>query len=571
MPYIFKAEIGGIQEFIFSVKTKAAAKSLKGRSFLVDAACILTAKNILKLFSDTKEVYVGGGNIYLEIKDEQWNETIVSPLVRKIKQQLLDYQLILNWTALHFLSLDNFGDCINLVNRDLSLKKLKPAEEFDNFFMAFKHDKTGEDAFVAFAKSYSGNSSYKLKEASENAVIVNDAGITLGHFCLEFVKTNERLLIPLPVWNMDLYKMNNSLIKDLATEDDSIEEDDISRANIIGFNYLAGFAKRRTGTQKIAVLKLDIDNLGKVFQMIKDRRQSELLSKRVSTFFSKNIIEILNRKFSYTTPDTDENGDVRFDILTLEIENKKRDYRKYKLKQKSEDRFCDNIYPVFAGGDDCLFIGAWDAIVEFAIVLKKEFELFEALLRKEISVLKGPLTISAAVLIVDSHFPVTRFADQVDQALENAKTITHPRLTDAAGKPMKNNISIMGHVFSWDQFYELVKVKDILRSMILEYGESSAFLQRIIQSFDSSDISKWHFCNPPKPFNPAILWRFLYSFRDILDKPYFIKNFKAVFFNEKDGYHVKYINNNFLPEKKLSHTLPVAARLTEFLTKLKIS
>ena len=132
---------------------------------------------------------------------------------------------------------------------------------------------------------------------------------------------------------------------------------------------------------------------------------------------------------------------------------------------------------------------------------------------------------------------------------------------------MKNNISFMGHIFSWEEYNEIIAVKDQMLSMIEEYGEAAAFLQRIIYSFENIDNLKWHSCNPPKPFNPAIIWRFLYSFRDIRHKDYFNAFFYNSFFSETGGYHKKYVLNNFQPERNLSQVLPVAARWTEFLTR----
>jgi CRISPR-associated protein Csm1 len=530
MPYIIKAEISGIQEFIFGVKTKAAAKSLKGRSYLVDAACILISENIKGLFSSTKEIYVGGGNVYVEINDNQWSNEHFKPLVSKIKEQLLDYQLILNWTCSDFKNLDNFGECISKVNRKLNFNKLQAGEDNGNFFQAFTHNKVKEDAFATFAKSYSNNTSSSIKKvnSSTSVEVVSDNGITLGNYSLQFTKNTKRTLIPLPIWNLNLFNINKTVFDDINDTDDLIQAEDVSKSNpdIIGFNYLASFAKRRTGTKKIGVLKLDIDNLGTIFQQIKNREQSEFLSKNISSFFNDKLIEILNKPFFYKAIETDNKGDAVFSIDKFELNNKKNEIKKYKVTNKSDDKFCDNIYPVFAGGDDCLFIGAWDAIIEFASILKTEFDLLQSAIRKEITTLKGPITISAAILILDPHYPVVRFADLVDHSLEAAKAMTNKNIIDAAGEPVKNNINIMGHVFTWDQFYEMTKVKDVMRSMILEYAEPSAFLQRIIQAFDSTDISKWHFCNPPKPFNPAILWRFIYSFRDTLDKPFFEKYFK---------------------------------------------
>jgi hypothetical protein len=106
--------------------------------------------------------------------------------------------------------------------------------------------------------------------------------------------------------------------------------------------------------------------------------------------------------------------------------------------------------------------------------------------------------------------------------------------------------------------------------MITDEKESKAFLHRIINSFENSDTVYWHTCKPAKPFNPAILWRFLYSFRDVQNKDYFMKkDYNTLFFSRTEGYYKKYVWQQFSPGKELSQVMPVAARWTELLTRIK--
>ena len=107
-----------------------------------------------------------------------------------------------------------------------------------------------------------------------------------------------------------------------------------------------------------------------------------------------------------------------------------------------------------------------------------------------------------------------------------------------------------------------------MHKMISKEKESKAFLQRIINSFENKDTIYWHSCDPAKPFNPAILWRFLYSFRDVIKKSYFIeRRYNEIFFSRTDGYYKKYVWQQFSPGKELSQVMPVAARWTELLNR----
>jgi CRISPR-associated protein Csm1 len=243
----------------------------------------------------------------------------------------------------------------------------------------------------------------------------------------------------------------------------------------------------------------------------------------------------------------------------------------------SGSKLLDNLYVVFAGGDDCFIVGAWDAVVEFAVILQKKFSEYEQKIRVDLPILKAPITLSAAVILVDHHFPVVQFAERAEELLHQAKTFDPPSADlDASGKPMKNRINFLGRVFTWSEFAEVIKVKDNMVEMIKKHGEGRAFLQRIIDSFENEDTLRWQLNE--KPFDPALLWRFLYHFRDIRHKDYFTgkrdggDSFFQYFFGNaddvrRDGVYRKYLWDHFDSSKSKSQVLPVAARWTELLTR----
>ena len=70
--YLLKGDLSGIQDFIFNVSSKKAAKSLKSRSFYVQIVGDLALKFIESDITDLDDfscevLYNGGGNFYLNI------------------------------------------------------------------------------------------------------------------------------------------------------------------------------------------------------------------------------------------------------------------------------------------------------------------------------------------------------------------------------------------------------------------------------------------------------------------------------------------------------------------------
>lgn len=533
MSYIIKSEINGIQEFIFNIESKGAAKALKARSFAIDATCALIREIFKEVFPGTTEIFTGGGNVCLEISNESWDKNEFERKAKEIINHLAPYQMFASFSFNPFVKEDEakFGDFIKDLNDKLSKEKLRfGIHDFKKFEPRNKFVKSQDD-LAGLTKTYSASKSTTIINKAETEFIGKDY-FQLLNKKLIFTNDKSNPIIPLPVWKNEIkIKLGDKFFDDLKKN--NLEYKEPGEGDIISFEELAAFAKQRTATDNIGILKLDVDNLGKLFQQIKNRGENKFLSDRMKEFFREKVIGILNMNMP-----------------------------------ESNEKFLLNIYTVYAGGDDCFFIGAWDAIIEFAIELQKQFSIYEkSVIRKKLFQFSEPITISASIILVDSHFPVMRFAEIAEENLDEAKAKKQPEKKDASGKDMKNNISFMGHIFSWDEFHELIKVKNTMCEMIIKHGESKAFLQRIIHAFENSDTIYWHRCKPAKPFNPAILWRFLYSFRDIKMEDYFQKNFYNLFFSKPHGYYEKYVLNQFSIGKELSQIMPVAARWSELLTR----
>ncbi|MCC6840347.1 MAG: type III-A CRISPR-associated protein Cas10/Csm1 [Flavobacteriales bacterium] len=94
-----------------------------------------------------------------------------------------------------------------------------------------------------------------------------------------------------------------------------------------------------------------------------------------------------------------------------------------------------DIYVVFAGGDDMLLVGPWDRILRFAGVFRNAFhERFGAV----------GLTLSAGVAVVKPRHPIAAAVALADEALDRAKTEA------AIGAILpKDQIAAFGQVWKW--------------------------------------------------------------------------------------------------------------------------
>jgi len=443
-------------------------------------------------------------------------------------------------------------------------EKLTKYQHLKDLFDVFeKTDHKSQINFSNLAGTLSRSNSFNLSKTSIQPIfpelITNDSISLFGNLLtLHVGEQGEQIFPNIPIWNRQLLDRYRHIIeKNRANTDNEISD---PRPNtIVDFGYLADFAEDRTGTSKLGLLKLDIDNLGSLFQGIENKEENIFLSKQIEYFFKEELTKLLNGNFTYVERVSN--------VLKTEKyweNNRNKEIKYYQTTLKNEI-FRANIYVIFSGGDDCFLIGSWDAIIEFTIVLKKRFDKFEQnVIRKTLNKLKEPITFSAAILLVDHHFPVAKMADVAEERLHIAKmTNIISGKTDASGKPLKNKISFMENVFTWDEFYELSDMNLRMQEMIIKFGENKGFVQRIISTF-KTDSTYWK--KHKKPFDPAILWRFPYQFRDIVDKNYFQKYFYKYFFNESYGIYKTELKDAFI-DNRSSQKLPLAARWTEFLTR----
>ncbi|NTV08175.1 MAG: hypothetical protein HGA81_06175, partial [Chlorobium limicola] len=134
------------------------------------------------------------------------------------------------------------------------------------------------------------------------------------------------------------------------------------------------------------------------------------------------------------------------------------------------------------------------------------------------------LTLSASLLVVDEHYPVSRFAVLAEERLHEAKS----------GNIEKNSINVFGETLSWDEFREACDVRKCLfdlvdvtgvykvsRSVIFKVLHSCEGLselhdraQLLYKAESSSDMTYLSLLREKPPVGEK-MWRMSYMLRDI--------------------------------------------------------
>ncbi|MGL5548097.1 MAG: type III-A CRISPR-associated protein Cas10/Csm1, partial [Culicoidibacterales bacterium] len=174
-----------------------------------------------------------------------------------------------------------------------------------------------------------------------------------------------------------------------------------SNGETLSFEAVAATAK---GGNRLGVLKMDVDNLGFTFALGFTQEQQSI--SRITT---------MSRQFEWFFTS----------YINVICEN-----------VSEELDYDENIfYITYAGGDDLLVVGPWNAMLYLAQAIQREFSDF--------TYNHPQLTLSAGLAIMKPKQPIRIAAKEANAALTAAKLA-----------PNKNAISVLDAVFPWSAQYE---------------------------------------------------------------------------------------------------------------------
>jgi CRISPR-associated protein Csm1 len=557
---VITGDVSGIQNFIYKVSSPKAqsgmSQRLRGRSLYLNLLNDAIASKLVKDLglNQSNILFCGGGRF-----------NIISPNTEKAKLEISKFRdkinnlFIKKFNSELYLSLESkscsgndlkrFGEITAELNSKISEnKKHKFINQLDKVFeieKEVKHDKTcsvcGKETYndicveceshkrlgrnatnsafmiKCFLKSddnYKSNFNYDFYEKD----------LSIGYLFKNYRKTVDFIKnlndVDEKYEKIEVIRLNSTefLDKDIVESVNSLKED-LSNKISLSFNFLGNtiprhpettlyfehLAKISKGADKLGIVKMDVDNLGKIFttgfkhlgKETDDEKEIDeggtisrisTLSSQLDMFFSGFINEIAKeyRIFKDICPNCKEKVEKgEIEKITLNIQNddladsnsnsessdnssSKRDsftvYKEIGEKVCSDCEKESNTIPTihinYSGGDDLLVFGPYDDIMEFSKEFRKKF--------REWTCQNPAITLSAGINIVDSKFPIGKAAIQADDYLEASKN---------CGKD-KDKITLFNDVVKWESggnfegYYELLDFAKELEKYV-EKGDIS--------------------------------------------------------------------------------------------------
>lgn len=474
---LISGDISGIQDFIYTIPSKGALKTLRGRSLYIDLLLEEFIDEYLEQIglSRANVLYSGGGHFY-----------ILAPNIKDTKKAIDKLQVKMNrWL------MENIGINLYLAigTAECSANNLMKSEAQGNLF-AIVNKKLKDDKTIRYSKDedfleYIFNVEKEEDTAKKECNICHNLVDKLWkynsdeeiacEFCLNLYKLGQDILTQDLVFVISEEKIDGGIKifgkdKDLYMYAVNIEDIDMFKGKILRIYsknnllendlairlYLADYSAKNEndevmtfddlakssckidkGIKRLGVLRLDIDDLGIAFSSgfvsDKDKIEDNLryatlsryadLSKDISMFFKVAINKICAG---------DLTGCVDFEEKAFNIFG----------IAKAPKRKVNIIY---AGGDDLFLVGAWDEVLEVAIDINRAFKQFT----------NGKLTLSAGMAMFSPTYPISKMAEIAGLLVQMSKNKKDKNSIALFG--METNLKANGqleckHIYTWADF-----------------------------------------------------------------------------------------------------------------------
>ena len=430
---LFSMDVSGIQNFIYTIHSKDALKSLRARSFYLEIMMEHIIDSILEKtnLSRANLIYSGGGHCYM-----------ILPNTNAIKKIIDDYEKEVNkWLQKEFdISLYvAMGYTVATAN---SLKN-EPTGSYSDLFKNVSNIISEKKAHRYSAEQIISLNNKKVASYSRECRVckrlenVNDDGVCI--ICEKLKKSSKDILyepffvvvckesenaLPLP-GEYYLVGYSEKRLREEMKKEQSIvriysKNDYYTGINVATKIWVGNYTKGQTfeelaeiskGIKRIGILRADVDNLGQAFVNGFEEKYNTLsrtatFSRQLSLFFKYYINSILG------------NGEYS---INGEICNKQR-----------------NATIVYSGGDDLFIVGAWDDIIELSIDIRKALYKYT----------ENTLTISGGIGIYHSSYPISRIAFEVGKLEDKSKDM-----------PNKCAITLFDNInatYEWNDFEDKV-------------------------------------------------------------------------------------------------------------------
>ncbi len=450
---LYSMDISGIQDFIYTIASQNALKTLRARSFYLEIMMEHIIDGLLQELhlSRASLIYCGGGHCYILMSNTQKTKTTVDQYMDALNQWLIgtfQISLYAAWgyavcsaDALKNVPQGSYEQIFKTVSEEISRRK--------------SHRYSVSDIIMLNAKSYDDYTREckvckKIAKVNEEKVCPICSAIegfsqNILHdkfFTVTLQKSDDAL--PLP-GNYYLTSDSEETLKKKMQHDDYFVRAYSKNALYTGKHVAAKlwvgdyaakgtfeeYARASEGIARIGILRADVDNLGQAFvsgfanpknhNKYVTLSRTATLSRQLSLFFKCHINKILKESA-------------------------------YSIHEESAHQRKAAI--CYSGGDDLFIVGAWNEIIASAVDIRRNFERYT----------QNTLTMSAGIGIYDAGYPISAMAKEVALMEEESKRLPGKNAVTLFQDGQEHSVineqgkclKISDGTYSWQEFEQSV-------------------------------------------------------------------------------------------------------------------
>ena len=470
---LYTADLSGIQKFIYTVATQGAQKSLRSRSFFLEMLMEHYADEVLQAcgLSRVNLIYSGGGHCYLLLPNTK--------AARASAQAVNDRMN--NWL------IDQFGTRLFLAQgmTPCSANELTntPAEQtpykaiFTRLSTAISQSKLHRYSASQLRRLNAETAGLDGRECTvcgSTDVLLQDRCAWCARFealslkiqeesCVAYVVAKETKDADLPLpGGLGLNLMEEQAARERLQAENVVRVYTKNRAytgmayssrldlcDYYASNQNTELARQAEGIRRLAVCRLDVDNLGHAFVAGFEKEKAANLADKYH-FVTLSRAAALSRQLSLF-------------------------FKRYMREVLTQGKPLE-VSVVYSGGDDVFLIGAWNHVIQAAERIHQQFTAFTG----------GSLTISGGIGLYGEKYPIRLAADETAALEERAKD-----------EPGKNAVALFdphqAHTYPWPVFTaQVMGEKYTLLNRFFQGQEERgmAFLYRLTELLRQAENDK---------------------------------------------------------------------------------
>ncbi|GAB4316252.1 MAG: hypothetical protein Kow0091_23490 [Geminocystis sp.] len=433
-------DLSGIQKFIYTISADGALKSLRARSFFLE---LVTTEITQQLLTElnlplTNVIYAGGGNLYiLTNNNHEENKRITNIIKARFNDWFSkSYQgkmfLALDYVTLPVdsLSNDKLSEYWQKIPKKLGKQKqqkfsnqirdfLTPQPSYESCQVCHRddqlklkplnpHDADSSSAcWVCRTMFDLGSRLFKIK-AIVRAKRAKNKGfdrtervnkiVLPGYEYYLYENINKALSLVnaetiFLINNWDLSNYKNEKIEPILLGNYGKKTELENESGFMSAGEMVKIAENSGKIGRVAYLRMDVDNLGKIFaQGLGEKLNLPRLASlsRQMTYFFKVYLNTLATEKNY------------------------------------------NLLFIYAGGDDLFISGVWNEVIDFAFEIYQSFRKYTGY--------NPSVTLSAGISFAGAKYPLYQSANESGEAEEKAK---------GNGR---DSLGLFGEVFKWEEW-----------------------------------------------------------------------------------------------------------------------